>query len=79
MFRLRIKRKQLRVIENISEPVKGRIRDALKVLKEDPVPVKSYDIKKLQGYDSVYRIREWVNLGLYILLTGLRKLFRSII
>lgn len=57
MFRLRIKRKQLRVIENLSEPVKGHIRDALNVLKVDPVPVKSYDIKKIQGYDSVYRIR----------------------
>jgi len=64
-------------------PVKGQIRDALKVLKIDPVPVTGFDVKKLQGYDSVYRIRvgnlrivysvDWIGKIISIHYIGSRK------
>ena len=57
MFTLRVKRRQLKKIEGFPKTVRSRIREALEVLKADPVPVKSFDVVKLRGYDSVYRIR----------------------
>jgi mRNA-degrading endonuclease RelE of RelBE toxin-antitoxin system len=47
----------LRKIEGLPETTRGQIRDALRVLKNDPVPVDGFDVRKLEGYDSVYRIR----------------------
>ena len=57
MFTLRVKRKQLRKIEGLPETTRAQVREALSVLKSDPVPVKGFDVRKLEGYDSVYRIR----------------------
>ena len=57
LFALRVKRKQLKKIEGFSETLRAQIREALEVLKGDPVPVRGFDVVKLRGYDSVYRIR----------------------
>ena len=57
MFTLRVKRKQLRKIEGFPGTLRSQIREALEVLKRDPVPVRGFDVVKLRGYDSVYRIR----------------------
>ncbi len=83
MFTLRIKRKQLRKIEGFSETLRAQIREALRVLKSDPVPVKGFDVVKLRGYDSVYRIRiggvrvvysvEWGEKTISIHFIGSRK------
>ena len=55
MFTLRVKRKQLRKIEGLPETTRAQIREALRVMKSDPVPVKCF-VRKLEGYGSVYRI-----------------------
>jgi len=57
LFTLRVKRRQLRKIEGLPETTRAQIREALRVLKSDPVPVKGFDVRKLEGYGSVYRIR----------------------
>ena len=57
MFNLQIKRKQLRVIENLNPATKWAFREALATLKLDPVPVKLLDVQKLRGCKNVYRIR----------------------
>ncbi|MCW4014152.1 MAG: type II toxin-antitoxin system RelE/ParE family toxin [Candidatus Bathyarchaeota archaeon] len=64
-------------------PIRGQIKNAVKVLKVDPVPVTGFDVKKLQGYDSVYRIRvgnirvvysvDWVEKIISIHYIGSRK------
>ncbi len=65
MFNLRIKRKQLQAIDRLSSSAKNKVKNALMILKNDPVPVKTFDVKKLQGYDSVYRIRVGNNRIVY--------------
>ena len=83
MFALRVKRRQLRKIEGLPETTRGQIREALRVLKNDPVPVDGFDVRKLDGYDSVYRIRvgdfrlvysvEWGEKTISIHYVGSRK------
>lgn len=36
---------------------KERVREALLILKENPCPFRFYDLKKIKGRESVYRIR----------------------
>lgn len=83
MFTLRVKRKQLRKIEGLPETIRAQIREALRVMKSDPVPVKGFDVRKLEGYGSVYRIRvgdvrlvysvEWSEKTISIHYIGSRK------
>ncbi|MCK4703449.1 type II toxin-antitoxin system RelE/ParE family toxin [Candidatus Bathyarchaeota archaeon] len=83
MFTLRVKRKQLRKIEGLPETIRAQIREALRVMKSDPVPVKGFDVRKLAGYGSVYRIRvgdirlvysvEWSEKTISIQYIGSRK------
>lgn len=83
MFTLRVKRKQLRKIEGLPETIRAQIREALRVMKSDPVPVNGFDVRKLAGYGSVYRIRvgdirlvysvEWSEKTISIQYIGSRK------
>lgn len=83
MFTPRVKRKQLRKIEGLPETIRAQIREALRVMKSDPVPVKGFDVRKLAGYGSVYRIRvgdirlvysvEWSEKTISIHYIGSRK------
>ena len=57
LFSLRIKKKQLRSIERLTEKQKKAVRDSLLVLKQDPVPVKRYNVVKLRDYSNMYRLR----------------------
>jgi mRNA interferase RelE/StbE len=83
LFTLRVKRKQLRKIEGLPETIRAQIREALRVMKSDPVPVKGFDVRKLAEYGSVYRIRvgdirlvysvEWSEKTISIQYIGSRK------
>ncbi|MCK4582557.1 type II toxin-antitoxin system RelE/ParE family toxin [Candidatus Bathyarchaeota archaeon] len=65
------------------ETIRAQIREALRVMKSDPVPVKGFDVRKLAGYGSVYRIRvgdirlvysvEWSEKTISIQYIGSRK------
>ena len=57
MFSIRVKRKQLRLIESLNPSQKESVKKAISLLKLDPVPIKSLDIIKLKGYQNGYRIR----------------------
>ncbi len=57
MFTLKIKRKALRTLEKIDSHQKQKIKSAILILKNDPLPFKKTDISKLKGYDNTYRIR----------------------
>lgn len=56
-FTIQIKRRALRKIEELDQKRKKAARDAVLLLKEDPVPFRLLDVVKLKGYDNVYRVR----------------------
>lgn len=57
MFELKVRRKALRYIDRLEAKRKRAIKEALSLLKSDPVPVRRIDVTKLKGYDDIYRIR----------------------
>jgi len=82
LFSLRIKRKQLRVIERLLTRQKTAVKDLLEIMKTDPVPARRFDVVKLKGYDNIYRIRvgrlrivysvDWGGRGIDIQFVGYR-------
>jgi len=57
MFTIKIKRKALRKLEKLNQKQKRNIETLTLILKNDPIPFKKADVCKLQGYNSIYRIR----------------------
>lgn len=56
-FEIKAKKKALKLILNLSEAHKRKIKELLLILKEEPVPVKLADVAKLKGFENIYRIR----------------------
>ena len=56
-FEILVKKSALKFIESLDSKQKSRLSEAIDILKEEPVPVDSYDIIKLGGYENSYRIR----------------------
>ncbi len=57
-FEINIKDKSLKFISSLQKHDRERLKDAIFVLKEEPVPIKSLDITKLKGEKNMYRIRK---------------------
>jgi mRNA-degrading endonuclease RelE of RelBE toxin-antitoxin system len=57
-FEINIKGKSLKFITSLQKHDRERLKEAILVLKEDPVPIKSLDITKLKGEKNKYRIRK---------------------
>ncbi len=57
-FEINIKDKSLKFISSLQKKDRERLKEAILVLKEDPVPIKSLDIAKLKGEKNKYRIRK---------------------
>jgi mRNA interferase RelE/StbE len=57
MFAVKIKRKALKNLEKTSNKQKQSLKTAILILKNDPIPFKKTDIRKLEGHDNIYRIR----------------------
>lgn len=57
-FEINIKAKSLKFISSLQKNDRARLKEAMLVLKEDPVPIKSLDITKLRGEKNKYRIRK---------------------
>jgi len=57
-FEINIKDKSLKFISSLQKNDRARLKEAILVLKEDPVPIKSLDITKLKGEKNKYRIRK---------------------
>ncbi len=58
IFEINIKAKSLKFISSLQKHDRARLKEAMLVLKEDPVPIKSLDITKLRGEKNKYRIRK---------------------
>lgn len=57
MFQLSLKRRAVRFLERADAKREAELMTLLAALKDNPVPVKAYDISKLEGYEDVYRVR----------------------
>jgi mRNA interferase RelE/StbE len=57
-FEINIKDKSFKFISSLQIKDRERLKEAILVLKEDPVPIKSLDITKLKGEKNKYRIRK---------------------
>jgi len=56
MFKVYVSKKALKSLEKVPQSYKRRVLELLKVLERDPLP-EGYDLKKLKGFESAYRIR----------------------
>jgi len=57
-FEINIKEKSLKFISSLQKNDRERLKEAIFVLKEEPVPIKYLDITKLIGEKNKYRIRK---------------------
>jgi mRNA interferase RelE/StbE len=57
LFEINAKKNVLKFINNLDSKTKEKLKDILFTLKNNPVPVRIYDVAKLKGYDSIYRVR----------------------
>jgi len=57
-FDINIKEKSLKFISSLQKKDRERLKEAILVLKEEPVPIKFLDIAKLKGEKNTYRIRK---------------------
>ena len=57
MFEINAKKSVLKVINKLESKRKEKLKEILLTLKDNPVPVRIYDVAKLRGYDSIYRMR----------------------
>ncbi|MFZ2410611.1 MAG: type II toxin-antitoxin system RelE/ParE family toxin [Candidatus Methanoperedens sp.] len=57
-FEINIKDKSLKFISSLQKHDRERLKEAILVLKNDPVPIKSLDIAKMKGEKNTYRIRK---------------------
>jgi mRNA-degrading endonuclease RelE of RelBE toxin-antitoxin system len=57
-FDINIKEKSLKFISSLQKHDKERLKEAIFILKDDPIPIKSLDIAKLKSEKNKYRIRK---------------------
>jgi mRNA interferase RelE/StbE len=57
LFEINAKKSVLKIISKLDSKRKEKLKNIFFTLKDNPVPVRIYDVAKLKGYDSIYRIR----------------------
>jgi len=57
MFKVEAKKRTLKILKRLSKEKKNKIREAVTILKSEPIPFRKFDIAKLRGYENTYRIR----------------------
>lgn len=57
-FEIKIKDRALKFISGLQKDDRERLKGAIFLLKDDPVPIKSLDIAKMKGEKNTYRIRK---------------------
>ncbi len=53
-FEIRIKDKSLKFVSSLQKSERERLKEAILILKDEPVPVKSLDVAKLKGEKNAY-------------------------
>ncbi|MEM2159828.1 MAG: type II toxin-antitoxin system RelE/ParE family toxin [Candidatus Nitrosotenuis sp.] len=57
MFEVNAKNSVLKFIKKTDSKTKHRLKDIIITLKDNPIPARIYDVAKLKGFDSMYRLR----------------------
>ena len=57
MIKIEAKKRVLKTLRDLDRDRKNRIKEALLILSNDPLPFKKLDVIKLKGYENTYRIR----------------------
>jgi mRNA interferase RelE/StbE len=57
MFEIYLSNAALKALKNLDKRIAEKTKKALLTLKISPLPIKEYDIKKVEGTDDIYRLR----------------------
>lgn len=57
MFEFRFSHKADKFLRKCEPKIKERIQQTLNIVRENPLPAKEFDFKKIGGEDETYRIR----------------------
>lgn len=57
MFEIFIGNAAKKALKNLNKPIVQKINKAILYLRNSPVPVKEYDIKRVEGTEDIYRLR----------------------
>lgn len=57
MYEVYVGKKARKFLNHLPEKTRNTLKTSLLLLKTNPVPVKEYDVKKISGFASAYRIR----------------------
>ncbi len=70
-FYVELNRRAEKEYSKLEPKLKEKVKEAIEILSKNPVPVHDFDVEKLSGSDSEYRIRiqthrikylvEWMN------------------
>jgi len=56
-FSVEVHKKAAKALEKLEPTTRERIKEALRCLQDEPVPITIYDVVKLEGSAHTYRIR----------------------
>ena len=57
MFEVRFSNKAAKFLSKCDNKMKKRLKQLFEKLKQNPVPAKRYDLRKIAGEEDTYRIR----------------------
>ncbi len=57
MFEIYLSNAALKALKNLDTWIVEKAKKALITLKISPIPIKEYDIKKIEGADDIYHLR----------------------
>ena len=66
-YTVRTAKKAEKQIRALPRSVKKKIGEIVDVLKNEPIPARTYDVKKIKGRENIYRIRVGSYRMLYLL------------
>ena len=57
MFEIYLSNAALKALKDLDKRIVEKAKKALLTLKTSPLPIKEYDIKKVEGAEDIYRLR----------------------
>lgn len=61
-----VNKQVLKTVKSLPKSQKKMLMEILEILKINPIPSEHFDIKKLKGFENVFRVR-LVSIGLFTL------------
>jgi len=57
MFSIHLSNNALKYLKKAEPKLRQRVHELIRMLRQEPVPAKHYDVVKISGADGYYRIR----------------------